>query len=67
MTVEQLMELLEEMEPEAEVKIAYQPNYPMEATIDTIKEVDGTVYIRQDPYAGNDYAPAQVYEETEEY
>lgn len=63
MTVAQLMEILEEMDPNAEVKIAYQPNYPMEAPVDTVREVDGTIYIRQAPNSANDYAPEDVYVE----
>lgn len=63
MRVKELMELLEEMDPDAEVKIAYQPNYPLEASIDTIVDVDGKVYIRQHPFGRNDYAPADVYGE----
>lgn len=65
LTVRDLIELLEAMDPDADVEIVYQPNWPMAAPADTIKEVDGTVYIRQDPYGNNGYAPDAVYGEEE--
>ena len=63
MKVEQLIEFLEEMDPDAEVRVAYQPNYPISAPVDTIREVDGVIYIRQAPGMPNNYAPEDVYVE----
>ena len=66
MKVYELMEMLEEMNPDAEVEIVYQPHYPMAVQADKAVEVNGTVYIRQDPYCSNNYAPGAVYNEEEE-
>jgi hypothetical protein len=51
-TVKQLREELEELQEDAEVRIAFQPNYPMEFTIDDVVIVtlaDGTevVYLSE--------------------
>lgn len=40
MIVEELMALLEEMDPEAEVRLASQPAWPFEWTISTVVEVE---------------------------
>lgn len=39
MTVEELIRELEGMDLEAEVRLAMQPNYPFEHTIDRVEEV----------------------------
>ena len=62
MKVYELMELLEEFNPDMEVKIAYQPNWPMQVDIDAVKEADGKVYVCQ-LFNGNDYAPEGLYED----
>ena len=62
MKVKELMEYLEEFDPEMEVKIAYQPSWPMQVHIDDVKEADGKVYVCQ-LYNGNDYAPNGLYED----
>jgi len=41
MTVQELIDLLEDMDREAEVRIADQPNWPFEYEIDAVAEVDG--------------------------
>lgn len=56
------MEYLEEFDPDMEVKIAYQPNWPMQVAIDEVKEADGKVYVCQ-MFNGNDYAPEGLYED----
>lgn len=62
MKVKELMELLEEYDPEMEVRIAYQPNWPMQVDIDAVKEAEGKVYVCQ-LFNGNDYAPEGLYED----
>lgn len=61
MRVHELLEILEELDPNMEIKIAYQPHWPMQATIGEVKDAEGTVYICQAD-AGNDYAPEGLYE-----
>lgn len=62
MRVRELIELLEELDPDMEVKIAYQPNYPLCAEADDVREADGKVYICQ-LNSRNDYAPPGLYDE----
>lgn len=62
MRVRELIEYLEEFDGDMEVKIAYQPNYPMQASIDDVKEADGKIYVIQ-INNGNDYAPEEIYED----
>lgn len=38
MTVEELIEILEDLEPTAEVRIAHQPEWPMEYTVGEVVE-----------------------------
>ena len=57
MRVKDLIAYLEDFDEEMEVKMVYQPNYPMQVEIDDVREADGKVYICQ-LYNGNDYAPA---------
>ena len=56
MRVRDLIAYLEEFDEEMEVKMVYQPNYPMQVEIDDVREADGKVYLCQ-MYQGNDYAP----------
>ena len=62
MKVRELMEYLEEFDQDMEVKIAYQPNWPMQVEIDEVKEAEGKVYLCQ-MFNGNDYAPEGLYED----
>lgn len=62
MKVRELMELLEGYDPDMEVKIAYQPNFPMQVDIDAVAEAEGKVYVCQ-LFNGNDYAPHGLYED----
>lgn len=84
MTVTELREILEELETNGkgneEVKLAYQPNWPMEVKLDHVyaqqeyqeefedeyKSLKG-VYLCQSPYGGNDYAPRVVFEDEENF
>lgn len=40
MTVQELMQALEDFEPDQEVRLAIQPNYPFQHTIADVVEVD---------------------------
>lgn len=49
MTVQDLMDFLESCDPEAEVRIAFQPSYPLEYEVEDVAEVrysdEDAVYI----------------------
>ena len=52
-TVEMLIEELEHMDPEAEVRLAFQRNYPLEYTFgDIVSARDGKVYIGEGSQVG---------------
>ena len=42
MTVQELIDLLSTMNPEAEVRIAHQPSYPFELSVGNVLEADVT-------------------------
>ena len=50
MTVEELIAELEDMDPSAEVRLAMQPRYPMEYTVDRVEEVGLTEGWCEDAY-----------------
>ncbi|QKV98277.1 hypothetical protein HUT19_41915 (plasmid) [Streptomyces sp. NA02950] len=53
MTVADLIEKLERMNPEAKVRLATQPNYPFEYTIGEVTETeDGTCWIAEGEQQG---------------
>ena len=59
MTVAELIEQLEALDPEAEVRLASQPTYPMEYSLDEfVVEVDGRVYLAEAGQVG--YLPDGV-------
>lgn len=75
MTVRDLMEFLEEYDPDTAVKIAYQPHWPLATDATFVKEAIGTnrygdetraVYICESPYGGNEYAPGCLYNDDED-
>lgn len=43
MTVEELIEQLQEMDRDAEVRIATQPNWPFENSIESVQQVTGDI------------------------
>lgn len=43
-TVRDLIELLEEQDPESPVRVAYQPHYPLAATLASVGTVDNYDY-----------------------
>ena len=45
MTLAELMEILEGFDPDSEILLAQQPNWPFEYSIGTIAEAAGKVYI----------------------
>ncbi len=66
MTVEDLIHLLSDQYPHAEVKIAYQPNYPMGMNTGdelAVSEDGMEVYIAQTGYGGNFYLPEDICEQ----
>ena len=63
MRVQDLIWELEQLDPNAEVKIAYQPSYPMCCDTDdtiAVSEDGKTIYIAQTAYGGNDYLPSEI-------
>ncbi|MEU9774589.1 MULTISPECIES: hypothetical protein [unclassified Streptomyces] len=60
MTVADLIELLERLDPEAKVRAATQPRYPFEYRIGKIAETDGTVWIAVEDQVG--YLPDDAQE-----
>ncbi|MFF2571057.1 hypothetical protein [Streptomyces sp. NPDC058084] len=53
MTVAELIKQLEQVDPEAQVRLATQPNYPFEYTLGEVVEVeDGICYIGQGEQRG---------------
>lgn len=63
MTIEELQHQLEDMiaqgtNPDTQLRVAHQPNYPLAAEVANITEVDGTVWIAVDDTG---YAPTQVW------
>jgi hypothetical protein len=63
MTVGELIEYLEDFDQEAEVKIAYQPGWPLENVVGQVNEANGDVYIVVSTSHTNNYAPHGVFEE----
>lgn len=62
MTVAELIELLEGADPEAEVRMAIQPSWPLQFEIKSVEESDaGVVYITQGEHPQDSpYAPEGV-------
>lgn len=64
MTVAQLMAILEDCDPEAEVRLAHQPAWPFEYSVSAVEEYgtdDGpVVYIAEGSQLG--YLPGEVRE-----
>lgn len=75
MTVGELIEILEEYEPETNVKIAYQPNWPLSTDVSFVKKANGTdyyrreiesVYLCQSASGGGEYAPGSIYRDDDD-
>ncbi|MFJ2278850.1 hypothetical protein ACIOEZ_32400 [Streptomyces sp. NPDC087866] len=60
MTVADLIELLERLDPEAKVRAATQPSYPFEYRIGQVAETDGTIWIAVEDQVG--YLPGDAQE-----
>ena len=70
MTVEQLIELLEEFDPEAEVRMASGRSWPMEYDLAEVETTGAVVYVaegRQLGYLPSDAAVAVGWAEPSEY
>lgn len=69
MTVEQLIEVLQNMPQEAQVRIAYQPNYPLSSALAGVKHDEGDdegigiVYLCEG--GDNQYARKSLWEDME--
>lgn len=48
---------------EVNVKFLMQPNYPMVHEMGDLQIVDGTLYLAESDYKGNEYAPSNVTDE----
>lgn len=71
MTVAELIEVLQDADPESLVRIAFQPSYPLRASVASVAlpdEMDGSegfVWIAASasvPYMENPYAPSAAWE-----
>ena len=60
MTVQELIDVLQSMNPEAEVRLAHQPGWPFEASVGDAIEADGAevVYVAEGRPLG--YLPGEV-------
>jgi hypothetical protein len=58
MTVEELIEELEQLDPEAEVRWASQPSWPFEYDCAGVQEVEGKVWLIEGKQLG--YLPGEV-------
>lgn len=58
MTVEELIEMLEQFDPEAEVRIASQPSWPMEYELSGVDATDGAVFLAEGRQLG--YLPHEA-------
>jgi len=73
MELEKLLEIISELVEDGhgkkKLKIAYQPNYPLESGLNHVYVFegedgrDGAVYLCESPYGGNNYAPGVVFED----
>ena len=60
MTVQELIDVLKDFDPNAKVRMAEQPNYPLEYGIDVIAEYEGIVYICEGRQIG--YLSSEVWD-----
>jgi len=60
MTVQDLIMELEQFDPDMEVRIASQPSWPFEYTIEETAESDGVIYIAEGRQIG--YLPGKAAE-----
>lgn len=51
MTVQELIDMLEGVDPDMEVRLAFQPNYPMEYTVAGVTQTPPEPEEEQDPRA----------------
>lgn len=65
MTVEELMDILEDLDPETEVRVAFQPSWPFEyslgpetAIIEETEDEPGILYLESNTQIG--YLPGEV-------
>jgi hypothetical protein len=58
MTVQELIDALSAMDPEAEVRLAQQPGWPFECSVGEVLEADGVLYVGEGCQIG--YLPGEV-------
>jgi heme oxygenase len=58
MTAQELIEILEGMEPDAEVRLAMQPQWAFEYSISAAVEAGGMIYLAEGSQLG--YLPGEV-------
>ena len=60
-----LGDFYEMFDEDAEVKLAYQPSWPLCTAVASVKKKDGVIYVCESGYGGNDYAPRCLFESDE--
>jgi hypothetical protein len=60
MIVSELIRTLRDMDPEAEVRLAFQPNFPLSYDIGDVVEHDGVVHLVQGDRG--QYASREIFE-----
>lgn len=65
MKVCELAKLLEELDGNMDVSIAYQPSWPLATEASHLKVRSGSAYICQSSYGGNAYAPQGLFDDNE--
>jgi len=65
MTVQDLLALLEDLNPDLEVRLAYQPNYPLWSNLAGISVLGGDdrAYLVADPSGESGYADSALWSE----
>ena len=65
MKLYELIEYLKWFDDDLEVRIAYQPNWPLCSRVASVKKQEGCLYICESGYGGNGYAPGGLFETDE--
>jgi len=59
------MELLEDLDSGMEIRIAYQPHWPLTGEANHLKVRNGVAYICENSYGGNEYAPGGLFDDND--
>lgn len=63
-TVGELKELLEDFDDDAQLRVAYQPGYPLAAQLQEVTRIGGTLWLAASSgvdYDESPYAPAEAF------